>query len=54
MSIMLRITLTETTWIRTKINFALIQRLILCLHGSHIATTRNKEHIDIKLKNTYI
>ena len=35
-------------------NFVLVQRLTLCLHGSRIATTRNKEHIDIKLESTSI
>lgn len=43
-----------TTWITTKINFAFLRSTILCLDGSRIATTRNKEHIDIELESTYV
>ena len=43
-----------TTWIRTEFNFALLRSMILCLSGTPIATTRNKEHTDIELESTCI
>ena len=48
-----------TTWIRSKINFALLRSMILCLIGSCIysiisSATKNKEHIDIELESIYI
>ena len=42
--------LQVTTWTRTKINFALLQSIILCLSRSRITTKRNKEYIDIELE----
>ena len=42
--------LQVTTWTRTKINFALLQSIILCLSGSRITIKRNKEYIDIELE----
>ena len=43
-----------TTWIRTKINLALLRSIISCLRGSRIATTKNKEHNDIELESTSV
>ena len=43
-----------TTWIRTKINFALLRSMILCLHGSRTTSSGIKESIDIELERTYI
>ena len=40
-----------TTCIRAKINFAVLWSIVLCLCGFRIATTRNKEHIDIELES---
>ena len=43
-----------STWIRSKVNLALPQSIMLCFGGLYIATTRNKEHIDIELGSTYM
>ena len=43
-----------TTWIRTKINFALLRSMILCLRGSRTTSSGIKESIDIELERTYI
>ena len=43
-----------TTWIRTKINFALLRSMILCLRGSRTTNSVIKESIDIELERTYI
>ena len=43
-----------TTWIRTKINFALLRSMTLCLCGSRSTSSGIKESIDIELESTYI
>ena len=43
-----------TTWIRTKINFALLRSMILCLRGSRTTSSGIKESIDIELEHPYI
>ena len=42
-----------TTWMRTKINLALLRSIISCLRGSRRATTRNNDN-NIELESTSI
>ena len=39
-----------TTWMRTKINYALLQSVTFYLRRFDIVTRRNKEHADIELE----